>query len=235
VISDKDGMTLLYVPAGEFTMGTTTGNSDEKPVHKATLNAFWIDKTEVTNRMYALCVRAGTCIEPAGKSSATHSSYYGDSDFDNYPVIFMVWNSAKAYCEWADRRLPTEAEWEKAARGIDARTYPWGNDAPNSNLLNYKYAIGDVTEVGKYPNGASPYGALDMAGNAWEWVADWYSQIYYQDSPSSNPLGANSGQYKVLRGGTWYDSDTGVRSTDRGGTEPADAGYNVGFRCASSR
>jgi hypothetical protein len=116
-ITGKDGMTLLYVPAGEFTMGSDRGRPDEKPVHKVILDAFWIDQTEVTNKMYALCVDAAVCEEPTDTSSSTHSSYYGNAEYDNYPVIYVDWNMAKTYCEWADRRLPTEAEWEKVARG----------------------------------------------------------------------------------------------------------------------
>jgi formylglycine-generating enzyme required for sulfatase activity len=164
MISDKDGMTLLYVPAGEFMMGSDNGGADEKPVHTVYLDAFWIDRTEVTYAMYAKCVQDGACNQPSSTKSDTRDSYYGNSEFDNYPVIYVSWKGAKAYCEWADRRLPTEAEWEKAARGENAFIYPWGNDAPNNNLLNYNGAVGDTTEVGKYQDGASPYGR-------WIWQA----------------------------------------------------------------
>ena len=232
MISDKDGMTLLYVPAGEFTMGSENGRSDEKPVRKVTIDAFWIDQTEVTNAMYAKCVSAGSCKEQTNKSSSTHVSYYGNVEFDNYPVIYMDWYRAKTYCDWADRRLPTEAEWEKAARGENAFTYPWGNDVPNGNLLNYNSNTGDTTEVGKYPNGASPYGALDMAGNVWEWVNDWYDSAYYASSPTSDPLGPYSGDYLVYRGGSWSSYDMLVRSSNRGWS----TGNLVssGFRCSRS-
>jgi len=228
------GMTLVYVPAGEFTMGSDFGEMNEAPVHKVNLDAFWIDQTEVTNAMYAKCVQDGACNPPSSTTSSTRDSYYGNSEFDHYPVIYVSWNDAKAYCEWADRRLPTEAEWEKAARGENAFIYPWGNDSLNNNLLNYNIAIGDTTEVGKYPSGASPYGALDMAGNVWEWVADWYSDTYYASSRASNPLGPDSGQYRVHRGGAWDSDDYSVRSARRSLIGPPGAGYNLGFRCSLS-
>ena len=234
--SDRDGMTLLYVPAGDFTMGSDTGDGDEKPVHTVYLDAFWIDQTEVTNKMYSLCVVAGVCKEPTDKSSNTQSSYYGNSKFDNYPVIYVDWNMARTYCEWVDRRLPSEAEWEKAARGENGLIYPWGNNGPNNHLLNHNNHVGDTTEVGKYPNGVSPYGALDMAGNVWEWVADWYDASYYATLGEnvSNPQGPTSGQYRMLRGGAWNNLDTFVRSADRIREAPTLVYKDVGFRCAMS-
>jgi eukaryotic-like serine/threonine-protein kinase len=233
-MTGKDGMTLLFVPAGEFTMGSDNSGSDEKPVHKVNLDAFWIDQTEVTNAMYAQCVLANECDAPSPVSSATGEFYFGNSEFDNYPVINVSWEDAQTYCLWVDRRLPTEAEWEKAARGETAFTYPWGHDAPNNDLLNYNSAVGDTTEVGTYPDGASPYGTLDMAGNVWEWVADWYSDTYYQRSPSSNPLGPDPGIYRVLRGGSAYHDDFNVRSANRYGDDPTNTNFVVGFRCAMS-
>jgi serine/threonine-protein kinase len=235
-MTGKDGMTLLYVPAGEFTMGSETGDGDEKPLHTVMLDAFWIDQTEVTNAMYAQCVSdRGACNEPADKGSDARSSYYGNSEFDDYPVIHVYWNDAKTYCEWAGRRLPTEAEWEKAARGDTAFTYPWGNVEPRNDLLNFNNAEGDTTEVGVYPKGASPYGALDMAGNVWEWVADWYDNTYYASSPEVNPSGPSSGEFRVLRGGSWWDfAGADVRSTLRGWNDPSFALIDIGFRCALS-
>jgi formylglycine-generating enzyme required for sulfatase activity/uncharacterized caspase-like protein len=242
MISEKDGMTLLYVPAGDFTMGSDNGEADEKPVHQVTLDAYWIDQTEVTNKMYASCVAAGVCVHSSYTQSNTRNYYYGAADYDNYPVIYVDWNYAKAYCEWVDRRLPTEAEWEKAARGENAFTYPWGNDDANRNLLNYARTAGsDTTKVGSYPSGASPYGALDMAGNVAEWVADWYDQRYYDHSPLSNPLeSSNSGiDARVIRGAGWNygisaSSYMSLRSSDRAFLNPVLSVNYVGFRCAMS-
>ena len=230
---EKDGMQMLYVPAGEFTMGSDNGASNEQPVHQVYLDAFWIDQTEVTNAMYALCVQAGTCTPPAFNSSYTHGSYYGNSQYADYPVVYVDWNQASAYCGWAGPstgsglgRLPTEAEWEKAARGTDGRTYPWGNAAPDMSLLNYNGNMGDTTKVGSYPDGASPYGLYDMAGNVWEWVADWYSETYYQNSPASNPVGLDSG--------SWDGHVSNLRASMRVRGNPDLYSHNIGFRCARS-
>ncbi len=231
-MTGEDGMTLLYVPEGEFSMGSDTGEEDEKPAHPVYLDAFWIDETEVTNKQYAGCVSSGACTPPSSNSSNTQTGYYGNAEFDNYPVIYVNWDQAQAYCAWAGRRLPTEAEWEKAARGPDGNTYPWGETAPSKNLLNFNGNVGDTTAVGKYPDRASPYGALDMAGNVWEWVNDPYDATYYQSSPSSNPLGPVSGDGRVLRGGSWLDYVSGVRSAIRFRLDPAYTSYYGGFRCA---
>ncbi|HEY9078152.1 MAG TPA: bifunctional serine/threonine-protein kinase/formylglycine-generating enzyme family protein [Anaerolineaceae bacterium] len=240
IVSPKDGTTLLYVSAGEFKMGSADADKDaiddEKPQHSVTLDAFWIDKTEVTNAMYARCVAAGACAAPNRMGSNSRSSYYGNNAYANYPVITVDWNQAKTYCEWAGRRLPTEAEWEKVARGTDERIYPWGNTSPDCSMLNFSGqnngCVGDTTEVGKYPKGASPYGALDMAGNVWEWVADWYGS--YSSSPSKNPQGSSSGQNRVLRGGSWNDGARDVRAAVRGGSDPGSIDLSFGFRCAVS-
>ena len=248
-ISDKDGMTLMYVSSGEFTMGSKAEDAlplcekfgtncplvdlkDEEPQHTVYLDSFWVDQTEVTNAKYAECVRAGQCDPPASTKSYKRESYFGDPDFADYPVVSVNWNMAKSYCEWADRRLPTEAEWEKAARGEDARDFPWGNDFPNNDLLNFRDFIGDTTGVGRYPMGISPYGALDMAGNVWEWVTDWYSEKYYSTSPSSNPLGPDSGTERVLRGGGFGSRVYTLRTTFRAAGAPTDAFAWIGFRCA---
>jgi formylglycine-generating enzyme required for sulfatase activity/serine/threonine protein kinase len=236
----KDAMVMVYVPAGEFSMGSTNADSDardnEKPQHTVTLGAFWIDRTEVTNTQYRECVAAGACTAPKKSSSYARSSYYGNSSFDDYPVIYVDWNRASAYCRWAGARLPTEAEWEKAARGTDGRVYPWGNSAPDCNRVNYGGTggcVGDTSQVGSYPTGASPYGALDMAGNVWEWVADWYDSTYYTISTSKNPKGPNSGDYKLLRGGSWPYSVDYVRAANRNGYYPVSSSNHIGFRCVA--
>ncbi len=216
-------------------MGSDLFEDNELPVHLVTLDAFWIDKFEVTNAMYALCVKAGKCSAPSQKSLGKNPSYYGNSKFDNYPVIYVSWDNANVYCKWANRQLPTEAQWEKAARGIDRRIYPWGDVAPDKSKLNYNYNVGDTntTEVGKYLSGASAYGAMDMAGNVWEWVNDWFDR--YRISPSPNPTGPTSGKERVLRGGSWKDEDINlVRASFRNFSVPSNADENIGFRCASS-
>ena len=248
-MTSKDGMTLLYVPPGEFTMGSDSGEFiNEKPAHSVTLDAFWIDQTEVTMRMYYLCVQAGACKEPT--SRGTIIDYYGiRPEFDNYPVIDVDWSMAKTYCEWVDRRLPTEAEWEKAARGPDARTYPWGNTF-NGSFANscdkscaadqgkdesFDDGFAMAAPVGSYPPGASVYGALDMSGNVLEWVADWYDEVYYFGSPASNPLGPDSGQDRVQRSGSWLGDGYFILSTRRFSDNPSRASAAVGFRCAVSQ
>jgi len=233
MIREKDGMEMVYVPAGEFSMGSEEGDSDEKPVHVVSLDAYWIDKFEVSNDQYALCVADGTCSRPSSVKSYRRDSYYGNPAYDDYPVVYVNWNQADAYCRWAGGRLPTEAEWEKAARATDERTYPWGDAAPTCSLANYAGCVGDTSEVGSYPAGASPYGAMDMAGNVWEWVADWYDSGYYGKSSLQDPTGPASGSSRVLRGGSWLDAGNSVRSADRDGRNPADAYYNLGFRCVS--
>ncbi len=235
--SPADGMVLDYVPEGNFSMGSADSDGmaypDEKPQHTVFLDAFWIDQTEVTNAEYAACVKAKACKQPRRVSSNVHDLYYGNATFADYPVIDVTWNDAVAYCQWAGRRLPTEAEWEKAARGTDGRIYPWGNNPPDGNLLNFNNLIHDVTKTGSYPSGASPYGALDMAGNVWEWVADWYGIDYYAHSPERNPAGPADGTLRVLRGGSWTYDPAGVRAAYRFQKDPTFFSYEIGFRCAS--
>ena len=235
-LSPVDKMVMVYVPEGDFSMGSENGRLDELPVHTIYLDAFWIDRTEVTNRMYALCVAKGACQRP---SDVPGFPNYNSPGVDNYPVIGVDWEKAEAYCQWAERRLPTEAEWEKAARGTDGRTYPWGNAFPTCQLANLwslgfetPHCVGETTVVGSYPAGASPYGALDMAGNAWEWVNDWYSPTYYIHSPGSNPTGPASGTYHVLRGVSWGNNVEVAHSAYRFGGPPSEGPYIPGFRCA---
>ena len=230
--SPKDGMVQVYVDAGNFEMGSTEGESGEAPVHTIYLNAYWIDRTEVTNAMYAQCVQAGACAEPSKSGSYDREDYYGNVQYDDYPVFFVDWYDASAYCEWAGRRLPTEAEWEKAARGTDGRTYPWGNEAPNANLLNYDRNVGDTTEAGSYPSGASPYGVLDMAGNVMEWVSSLYGSYPFDVNDGREELDSKSN--RVLRGGSWNNSSNKVRSANRAAFSRGFKGTTIGFRCVTS-
>jgi formylglycine-generating enzyme required for sulfatase activity len=237
-VSPKDDMVMVYAPAGEFLMGSDKtkdrdAEDNELPQHTVYLDAFWIDQTEVTNAQYERCAADGQCTLPPYNGSSRRRFYYWDSQYANYPVIYLDWNQAQGYCAWAGRRLPSEAEWEKAARGTDGRIYPWGDTAPDKSKLNYNnFDNGDTTAVGSYPSGASPYGALDMAGNVWEWVNDWYSDSYYQQSPARNPTGPNSGTGRVLRGSDWGESN--VRSAERIGVPPDGMLDRIGFRCAVS-
>ena len=216
----------------------STATSDEKPQHTITLDAYWIDQTEVTNAMYAKCVQAGACQPPISTRSHTHDSYYGNAQYANYPVIWVSWDDAQAYCQWTGRRLPSEAEWEKAARGTGALVYPWGNTDPTCVIGNFGLqagnCVGDTSKVGSYLAGASPYGALDMSGNVWEYVSDWYDESYYNTSSSHNPTGPASGSTRVIRGGSWY-FDTPRVSTSNRGWYVGPGGDNLGFRCARSQ
>lgn len=236
-MTGEHGETLVYVPAGEFTMGSEYGQDDEKPVHTVYLDAFWIDQYEVTNKQYQTCVDAGTCEPPSASNSYAHPSYYGNSEFDNYPVLYVNWDKANRYCEvWAGGDLPTEAQWEKTARGTDGRTYPWG-EGIDCNKANHKDSCaGDTQQVGRYENGKSFYGAYDMAGNVWEWVNDYYQSNYYMTlgNSASNPVGPDSGQYRVLRGGSWSHVDSYARSALRNYAVHSDSLGFFGFRCARS-
>ena len=229
----KDGMTMVSVPGGPFVMGGATSSGIEVPTHTVTLDTFWIDQTEVTNGKYAKCVQAGACQVPQNNTSHSHPTYYGFTSFSSYPVIYVNWNQAKTYCAWAGGRLPSEAEWEKAAVGSDARTYPWGENIDNT-YANFNLLLGDTSIVGSYKKGVSPYGAYDMAGNVSEWVADWYGSTYYQSSSASNPTGPTSGEKRVIRGGSWGTSDADTRSSIRDFNYPNAFGNALGFRCASS-
>jgi formylglycine-generating enzyme required for sulfatase activity len=229
----------LPVPAGEFLMGANDGNSDEKPQHTVYLDFFWIMQTEVTNVQYGWCVAAGGCTAPGSTASSTRSEYYGRTEYADYPMINVDWMQADAYCRWAGGRLPTEAEWEKAARGTDGRIYPWGNEVPDARRANYATfasSVGDTTSAGNYPSGASPYGALDMAGNVWEWTADWYDAYYYARAPAPgrNPTGPASGDYRVLRGGGCDRYGSNLRVASRRSYYPTGMDDFVGFRCVAA-
>lgn len=250
-ISPNDGMTQLYVPAGTLRMGGLDifAENDEKPPHDVQLNEFWVDQVEVTNGMYLLCVQAGACELPVKLNSDNRADYYNNREFRDYPVVYVTWMDAKTYCEWAGRRLPTEAEWERAARGDDMRTYPWGDEPPNAELVNFNNTVGDTSRVGSYADGASPFGALDMAGNVWEWVSDYYDVGYYAESIDANPTGPaeKPGRYnRVLRGGSFQDESLNMRVSNRGyalgpdpNASPATPAYSgfssvkIGFRCVA--
>lgn len=251
-VSKKDGMVMVYVPAGESLIGAGSddeeADQDERPQHTIFLSAFWIDQTEVTNAMYALCVQASACQPPEKVAApSVADDYYGNPLFDQFPVIYVSWHDAANYCAWAERRLPTEAEWEKAARGMDGQMYPWGNQSPNGSLVNlcdasctheperdpsYNDNYPGVSQVGVFTQGASPYGALDMAGNVNEWVADFYDENYYSISPTTDPAGPSSGNLHVLRGGSSRQNAWYARTTHRAADWPNSNYSNLGFRCA---
>jgi len=253
----KDGMVQVYVPAGEFEMGSADDDADayddEKPRHTVYLDAFFLDQTEVTNAMFARFVEETghqTDAEKEGSARVWDGSKWNDvngadwqhpqgpeSDldaFDDYPVIQVSWNDATAYCEWTGRRLPTEAEWEKAAGGTDGRKWAWGNDAPNDTLTNFNRNIGRTSPVGNYSASASSYGAWDMAGNVWEWVSDEYDSNYYASSPRENPVGPLSYGAKVVRGGSWLNTVRNIRVRNRNRIDANNRSESLGFRCARS-
>jgi len=256
---------MVYVPAGEFLMGSASkdmfANPNEKPQHTVYLDAFWIDQTEVTVAKFRSFVQVDgyqTTAEEQGWAYAwvesakewqkvngadwQHPFGPGSDVEDDHPVVQVSWFDAVAYCAWVGGSLPTEAQWEKAARGTDGRIYPWGNvfDGIFLNYCDAHCENGDRTfddgyqfsaPVGSYPAGISPYGAFDMAGNVWEWTADWYDDDYYADSPARNPGGPVSGQYRVLRGGSWNHDRSGMRTVYRLESPPGSRVDNFGYRC----
>jgi len=283
-IRPADGMIMVYIPAGEFDMGNPgiqwmwSGSlvshdldlqvfTDESPQHTVYLDAFWIDRTEVTVEMFR------KFVESAGYETTAEREDWGapwtdgpmekewphvpgvdwqhphgpeSIALDDHPVVQVSWEDAAAYCEWAGGHLPTEAQWEKAARGGDGRLWPWGDtydgnrgsfcdvSCPvkrwNHDAYDDGYAL--TAPVGSFPGGASPYGALDMAGNVWEWVADWYDENYYIDYPYENPTGPSYGTERTQRGGAWIDNESWVRTTVRHATPPGTRADDLGFRCA---
>ena len=258
---------MVRIPGGSFWMGSPEGegDADEHPQRRVSLSAYCIDRTEVTVAAYSRCVSSGACrpapttVQWSGLSDADRTLWSeactaGRSGMDNHPINCVDWSMATEFCQSQGARLPTEAEWEYAARGGDGRRYPWGNDTPSPSLLNacgsecaawgrargrtFRTMFGGddgwatTAPVGSYPGGASPFGLMDMAGNVWEWVSDWYSATY-PPSETSDPRGAQSGDTRVLRGGSWSGNDVaGVRAADRGRDAPSLRYYSLGFRCA---
>lgn len=234
-INPVDGMVQVYVAGGKFQMGNQSGAADEQPLHELILGSYWIDQYEVSNQQYAACVEAGICVEPAETGSMTRSAYYGSLNFQNYPVIYITWQAALNYCNWAGGRLPTEAEWEKAARGsLDLRLYPWGDQPPDCEMANSNNCVGDTSAIGSYTQNISPFGVYDMTGNVSEWVSDWYQADAYSGKETINPTGPTDGYKKVIRGGDWYADNTGIKLTYRDRNYPDFRGPLVGFRCAAS-
>jgi formylglycine-generating enzyme required for sulfatase activity len=252
---------MVRVPAGEFMMGCDSAvencfEPNALPLHPIYLDAYQIDKYEVTNGEYRACVAAGVCNAPRRSDSPKRSSYYNNPAYDFYPVMYVSWWDATDYCEWKGKRLPTEAEWEKAARGpIDTREWPWGNEGPECSRANYRYqCVNDTEPAGSHPTGASPYGAMDMAGSMFEWVFDRYAYHYYRSSPYENPQGpefsrpnpnkpGTSHPYFVIRSGSYHDNSWYSRVTHRhwghhgdkpGQDAPLYRSFRVGIRCAQS-
>jgi eukaryotic-like serine/threonine-protein kinase len=223
-----DGAAAVYVPAGEFIMGSDdpAANLDERPEHEVYLDAYWIYQTTVTNRQYRQCILDEVCSGSLGR--------YPE---DNFPAVNVTWFDAQDYCEWAGGSLPTEAQWEKAARGTDGRLFPWGNEMPTCEFANYKNCYGSKEiPAGELSLGASPYGALQMVGNVWEWVWDWYDSEYYWASPEANPPGPAvvEDEFRVQRGGSFESNPMDLYVTIRSRSGPGKADYRKSFRCVIS-
>ena len=243
-VSPSDGVTLVCVPAGSFFMGVAAddphaalGNS---PRHLVRLSAYWIDRTEVTNADFEMCVVAGLCPprpkDPGttGVASKTQLDYYHDPAFADYPVLLYTPEDAAAYCSCMGRRLPTEAEFERAAGGTEAHAYPWG-DTLDCDHASYLGCTPDTTDVETPLAGASSFGALNMAGNVWEWVSDWYSEDYYATSPVDDPTGPLTGEYRVRRGGGFSSLERNLLVIARGSGDPQHYfDGQMGVRCAMS-
>ena len=226
---------MVEIPAGEFAMGSDGGQAleDERPLHRIWLDSFSMDLHEVTTAQYAAFLSADKRAAP-WQWETVDLVQHGDR-----PVIGVDWRDAEAFCTWKGKRLPTEAEWEKAARGTDARLYPWGNQAPTGDVANFalgaRFSYNQVLfPVRSHEAGKSPYGLYHMAGNAYEWVQDWYGTNYYDTSPDRNPPGPSQGQFKVLRGGSWSDLPKYLLTYGRFRLSPETKNSYTGFRCAKS-
>lgn len=239
----------VYIPAGPFGMGCSTDLSsihcdvDATPIHLVYLNAFFIDKLQVTNAQYAACEAAGVCPAPLSPASTTRPDYYTNPQYRQHPVLNVTWGYAHAYCQWVGKRLPTEAEWEKAARGTDLRPFSWGGAEPTCELGNISIVrpgedqsrpcVGDTVAVGSYPQDSSPYGVLDMTGNARDFVSDFYDSGYYNRSPYYNPQGPaiNLGKDYIARGGDWYAHSRLATTWVRHDEASALVYKHISFRC----
>jgi sulfatase modifying factor 1 len=228
-IVGKDGAPMVLIPVGEFTMGSDKGDDDEEPVHKVFLDSFYLDKFEVTNGRFAKFVEAIQSEPPWGFADKETPVLRQDQ-----PVRWVNWMEAMGYCLWAGKRLPTEAEWEKAARGSDARVYPWGNDPPTlaHAVFGLKEGSDTVSAIGNRDKGKSPFGVHDLAGNLYEWTTDWYDEQFYSKNPAINPRGPAEGSAKVQRGGSYINGAYRLRSSFRTKGDPTEHDPNVGFRCA---
>lgn len=219
---------MIRIPGGEFMMGNDQGDPDERPAHPVTVAPFEIDRFEVTNALFDAFVQATgyrTEAEQAGKTQTWRTHFTPDTASN--PVAVVTWADAVAFCEWAGKRLPTEAEWEFAARGTDGRLFPWGNEYDPTKFNGKASGIRGTVHVGSYPAGASPFGVDDMAGNVWEWTADWYKA--YPGGADSQFFGE---KFRVTRGGGWFDEERQVRATNRSSADPTAANDDLGFRCA---
>ena len=242
MVSSADGMPLVYIPASDFEMGSTSGNPDSAPIHTVALNGYWMDRTEVTNAMFVKFLNAmgnqtegGTSwVDPRSslvQIFENNGTWQFQSDKGNYPIVGVSWYGAKAYCEWTNRRLPTEAEWEYAARGTDGRRFPWGNEDLDCDRAHYSGCGKGTLAVDDLPLGISPFGIFNMAGNVAEWVNDRYAPDYYQESPMLNPTGPNNGYLRVVRGGYWGDTYLALRATRRDGVGADKHNNGIGLRC----
>jgi formylglycine-generating enzyme required for sulfatase activity len=232
IIWDKDGSEMVLIPAGSFEMGDhfDEGDDDELPIHQVELDAFYMDVNEVTAGQFK------PFVEDSGYDYDDWDNVAEYSPGDEFPMIYVNWNDATAYAEWAGKRLPTEAEWEYAARGgLAGKRYPWGDEITHDDA-NYLGIGGKDKWVKCAPVGsfeANGYGLYDMAGNVWEWCQDWYDEDYYSNSPAKNPLGPDTGSYRVVRCGSWYFNTHDLRVAYRINDTPHSRSYDSGFRCVS--
>ncbi len=230
----EDGREMILIPEGIFTRGSDSGGFDEKPQQEIYLDAFYIDKHEVSVESYNKFRRAANYVEPSVPFFKADQSILKTP---NFPVVGVSWNDAVNYCKWAGKRLPTEAEWEKAARGTHGLKYPWGNKMldKRANLAGKADGYEYMAPVGSFPMGRSVYGVYDMAGNVSEWVEDFYDQFYYQVAPLMNPTGPENKKNRVYRGGSWDHRTVDIRVAKRFAATPGRKDAIVGFRCARSK